>query len=270
MKMTRYTAAALLALALCVPGLLPSASADARTIRDIQQEPATVSTAKPSDTVPSDAVLEKYYLVKGSRYDRIVALLESLPAAATSLTAENRPYGIKVDKQKTGGYFYHAQAYHTGDRTIFGDFLIAKDDSCAWRTDTGGEAALIYGNTEKLLKECDVRLTADHIIKGDYGRARVALPAALPYDIRITSLNESVAVIDEEQRIIPVAYGKVDLLIELRIGGNIRTFERRAYIVDESYYRESGGGGGWGIPIGIGIGIGHHHHGHGHIGIGLP
>jgi len=262
---------ALLLFMLCISTLLPN-NAAARTINDLEQKPLPAANQSNvvSAKVPSDSVLEKYYITKGERYKKIVALLESLPVSDTGLDHSEKPCSIKIDKEKTGGYFYHAQSYDSESREVLGDFLIAKDDSCAWRTDTGGEAKLIYGNTEKLLKKCDIRLTASHIIMGDYARVRVKLPAALPYDIRVTSLNESIATIDEEQRIIPISCGKVELVIELRIGESIRTFERTAYIVDEHYYQEDRGG--WNIPIGIGIDIGphHHRHGHGHIGVFIP
>ncbi len=37
-----------------------------------------------------------------------------------------------------------------------GNYFVAKDESCAWKLQAGDDAALIYGNTEKLMDKVEV------------------------------------------------------------------------------------------------------------------
>lgn len=233
-----------------------------------------VAAAVPaSGKVPDDPALEAYYITSGEKFNQVKALLESLPSAATGLNQYNRPYGFKLDRNLTGDYFYHVQSYRTDARTIIGDYLVAKDNSCAWRLNTGKEAMLIFGTADKLIQKAKVVLNSKRIVKGDYGTVRVLVPGPLPYDLRLTSLNESVAKISADQKIIPVSYGKVDILADLKIGETVRSCKLRAYVVDQQEWSdERGSSSNPSIGIGIGIGIGgwHHHHGGIDIGIGFP
>ena len=103
---------------------------------------------------------------------------------------------------------------------------------------------------------------------GSYGILRVRMPGRLPYDIKITSLNPSVADISEKMNIVPKSEGKADLVIDLRMGNTVRTITRTVKVIEPADPSNHDSGR---RPIGIGIGVGWgggwHHHGHGGIGI---
>ena len=101
------------------------------------------------------------------------------------------------------------------------------------------------------------------------GEVRVRVPGPIPYDLRVTSLNQAVAKIDENQHIVPVSYGKVDILADIKIGESTRSEKLRAYVVDKQQWEEERSSTSRpSIGIGIGIGGWHHHHGGIDIGIG--
>ena len=257
-----------LIFACCVPLVTLTATSLAAQQKAVETVPAAV-TGK----VPDDKALQAYYVTSGEKFNKVTALLENLPSATTGLNQYNRPYAFKLDRNLTGDYFYHVQSYQTETRSIIGDYLVAKDDSCAWRLNAGKEAIMIFGTADKLIQKAKVVLTSSRIAKGDYGTARVLVPGPLPYDIRLTSLNESVAKISADQKIVPVSYGKVDILADLKIGATVRSYKLRAYVVDRQEWEDDrGSSGNPSIGIGIGIGIGgwHHHHGGIDIGIGFP
>lgn len=223
-----------------------------------------------SSVVIASEASDAYFMTSGATYDKVRSLLEGLSPALTSLNKINYPFGMRIDKNLTGDYFYHVQAYTKNDRKVFGDYLVAKDDSCAWRIGAEPEARLIYGNTEKLVKKVKIYLLSSRIPKGgNVGEVRVRVPGPIPYDLRVTSLNQAVAKIDENQHIIPVSYGKVDVLADVKIGESTRSEKLRAYVVDKQQWEEERSSTSRpSIGIGIGIGGWHHHHGGIDIGIG--
>ena len=213
---------------------------------------------------------DAYFVTQGETFEKVKSLLESLAPAVTGMNKLNYPYGMRMDKTLTGDYFYHLQAYTKNDRKVFGDYLVAKDNSCAWRLEAEPEARLIYGNTEKLIKKANIYLLSSRIPKGgNVGEVRVRVPGPIPYDLRVTSLNQAVAKIDENQHIVPVSYGKVDILADIKIGESTRSEKLRAYVVDKQQWEEERSSTSRpSIGIGIGIGGWHHHHGGIDIGIG--
>ena len=213
---------------------------------------------------------DAYFITQGETFEKVKALLENLTPAVTGLNKINHPYGMRMDKTLTGDYFYHVQAYTQNDRKVFGDYLVAKDNSCAWRLEAELEARLIYGNTEKLIKKAKIYLLSSRIPKGsNVGEVRVRVPGPIPYDLRVTSLNLVVAKIDENQHIVPISYGKVDILADVKIGENTRSEKLRAYVIDKQQWEEERSSTSRpSIGIGIGIGGWHHHHGGIDIGIG--
>ena len=150
-------------------------------------------------------------------------------------------------------------------------YFVAKDESCAWKLQAGDDAALIYGNAEKLMDKVEVVVYPKKIPLGSYGIIRVHVPGMVPYDVKATSLNTKVADITEKMNIHPMQAGKTDLVIDIKIGDTVRTVTKSITIVDEAdrYTSEpSHSGPSVGVGIGIGWGGGWHHHGGG-IGIGV-
>lgn len=210
--------------------------------------------------------LDEYYITKGSTYDTITALLQSLPADASGLSGD---YYFRIEKKLTHDYFYHVKAYDSNTHVQIGNYFFAKDKSCVWRLDPTGDAVLIFGNAESLLKKTDIVVYPKKIALGSYGIIRVHVPGMLPYDIKLTSLNAEVAQISDKMNIIPVSAGKADIVVDLKIGSSTRTFTETISVIDTSDKGESSGiNPSVGIGIGVGWGSGWHHGGGIGIGIG--
>ncbi len=211
--------------------------------------------------------LDTYYLTKGSTYDRITNVLQSLPADATGLTGS---YYVRITKKPVSQYFYQVSAYDTASHVQLGSYFVAKDQSCVWRLRPGEDAVLIYGTAETMLKKTDIVVYPKRIPLGSYGIVRVHVPVMIPYDIKLTSLNTNVAAISDAMNIMPVAAGKTDIVVDIRIGNVSRTVTQQIAVVDtaDTPERESRRDPSIGIGIGVGWGGGWHHHGGG-IGIGI-
>ena len=199
----------------------------------------------------------------------MTGLLQNLPSQTTGLVGSY--YYFRVDKNVVGDYFYHVKAYDTVSHVLIGNYFVAKDESCAWKLQAGDDAALIYGNAEKLMDKVEVVVYPKKIPLGSYGIIRVHVPGMVPYDVKATSLNTKVADITEKMNIHPMQAGKTDLVIDIKIGDTVRTVTKSITIVDEAD-RHTGepshSGPSVGVGIGIGWGGGWHHHGGG-IGIGV-
>lgn len=212
--------------------------------------------------------LDDFYILKGSTYDKVTGLLQNLPSQTTGLVGS---YYFRVDKNVVGDYFYHVKAYDTVSHVLIGNYFVAKDESCAWKLQAGDDAALIYGNAEKLMDKVEVVVYPKKIPLGSYGIIRVHVPGMVPYDAKATSLNTKVADITEKMNIHPMQAGKTNLVIDIKIGDTVRTVTKSITIVDEAD-RHTGepshSGPSVGVGIGIGWGGGWHHHGGG-IGIGV-
>ena len=116
----------------------------------------------------------------------ITALLQNLPSEASGLSGD---YYFRIEKKLTHDYFYHVKAYDTNTHVQKGNYFFAKDESCVWRLDPTGDAVMIYGSAENLLKKTEIVVYPKKIALGSYGIIRVHVPGMLPYDIKLTSLN---------------------------------------------------------------------------------
>jgi len=237
------------------------------------EAPAAGSTEKTAAIVLTDPTvnvknLNDFYILKGSTYDKVTGLLQNLPSQTTGLVGS---YYFRVDKNLVGDYFYHVKAYDTASHVLMGNYFVAKDESCAWKLQAGDDAALIYGNTEKLMDKVEVVVYPKKIPLGSYGIIRVNVPGMIPYDVKATSLNTKIADITEKMNIHPLQAGKTDLVIDVKIGDTVRTVTKTLTIVDEADRHgseSSHSGPGVGVGIGIGWGGGWHHHGGIGIGVG--
>ncbi|WP_308590013.1 hypothetical protein [uncultured Megasphaera sp.] len=240
---------------------------------DAPQAAPTETAAKTAAVVLTDPTvnvknLSDFYILKGSTYDRVTGLLKNLPSQTTGLVGD---YYFRIDKNVVGDYFYHVKAYDTASHVLIGNYFVAKDESCAWKMQSGENAALIYGNTEKLMDKVEVVVYPKKIPLGSYGIIRVHVPGMIPYDVKATSLNTKVAAITDKMNIEPVQAGKTDLVIDVKIGDTVRTVTKQVTVVDTADARTSSpshSGPNVGVGIGIGWGGGWHHHGGVGIGIG--
>jgi hypothetical protein len=250
--MKKYQAA-LMCLCFCVCGTAMAEPAPAAVT-----DPLAVSAANVDD----------YYITKGDTYDKVTGLLASLSSDVSGLDKQAEPYYFRMDKTLTGDYFYHVRAYATATHVLISDFFVAKDDSCAWRLFQGKDAVQVYGNADKLMKKVEVLTYPDEIPMGSYGLLRIHIPGMLPYDMKVTSLNETIATIDGKH-IKPVSDGTTNVLVDLKIGNSMKTFQLPVKVVQKKYKSQGGSSGPRpSIGIGIGWGSGGWHH-HGGVGIGI-
>lgn len=227
--------------------------------------PASAATVDPALHMKH---LDSYYIVKGSRYDETYDLLMTLPTAITH--ADGQSY-MRMDKQLVGDYFYHVSLYDGQSHERQSHFFVAKDASCVWQLQDNAEATLVYGTADTLLDKSSVVIYPDRIPLGSYGIIRIHIPGAIPYDIKVTSLNPNVAKISEKMNIIPVAAGKTDIVVDIKVGNATKTFTKSIAIIDTAD-KTLNQDRGRDVPVSVGIGIGWgggwRHHGGG-IGIGV-
>lgn len=210
--------------------------------------------------------LSDFYILEGRTYEKVTGLLMALPPQTTGLTGA---YYFRVDKQVVGDYFYHVKAYDTDSHVLKGNYFVAKDESSAWKLQNDQQASLIYGSAEKLMDKVEVVVYPQKIPLGSYGIIRVHVPGMIPYDIKATSLNTKIADITEHMNIRPLEAGKVDLVVDVKIGDSLRTVTKEITVVDEGDRRESKSRNNPSVGVGIGIGWGSGWHHGGGIGIGV-
>lgn len=206
--------------------------------------------------------LDAYYITSGSVYNKITALLQSIPADKTGL--DTACY-FRIDKNLTSKYFYHVNVYDANTHVLKSSYFVAKDQSCVWRLYDHKDAELILGNTEEMLKKVEVVVYPKRIPLGSYGIIRVHVPGMIPYDIKMTSLNAHVATISDTMNIVPAAIGTTSVVVDIKIGNASRTFTQDITVVDTAdthdRYRRT-------PNVSVGIGVGWHHHGGIGIGVG--
>lgn len=202
-------------------------------------ETATDKTAEKA-SVPTDPlaghtgkIIDKYYLTKGSTYKDVTTLLQTIDSQRTGLDAKTRPYYFRVDKDLTDKYFRCVRAYDDKTTEQIGEYLVAKDKSSVWRMDTSHEG-LIYGSAEKMMKKSRIIIYPRYLALGSKGLVALQTPGNVPYDLTAKSLNESVAKIGEDNTIIPVKTGQVDILADVTVGDIKETASRRISVVTQA------------------------------------
>ena len=178
-------------------------------------------------------IIDKYYLTKGSTYKDVTTLLQTIDSQRTGLDAKTRPYYFRVDKDLTDKYFRRVRAYDDKTTEQVGDYLVAKDKSSVWRMDTSHEG-LIYGSAEKMMKKSRIIIYPRYLALGSKGLVALQTPGNVPYDLTAKSLNESVAKIGEDNTIIPVKTGQVDILADVTVGDIKETASRRISVVTQA------------------------------------
>lgn len=240
---------------------VPAAESADKTVTEAVETKTPVPVIDPAVNMKD---MSDYYLTSGKEYEKVISLLESLPKDKTGLPSGN--YYYRIDKALTGGYFYHAAAYDNDNHVRIGSFFVAKDKSNVWKLSDTEEAALIFGTTETLMDKVELTVYPSKLTIGSYGIVRVRVPGMVPYDIKLTSLSDHVAKINEDLSIKPLREGETDLVADVRIGDTMKTFTKKVKVIDTA---DKGGHGYHSGPsIGIGVGVGSWHH-HGGIGIGI-
>ena len=223
-----------------------------------------------------EKAMSGYYITSGKKLDKAVALLQNIDPEKTGLQPD-KDYQYRMDKTLTGDYFYHVKAFLPNVSEPAGEYLLAKDDSCAFRRFPGeNRTELLEGTTDKLMEKVEIYALYRKIPMESASKVFIRVPGNIPYTLTLTSLNENTLITDTDANGQPVIYGiargKADLLAEVSIGEFSKTKKLTFTIMDEKDLarEENRTSGGFPIGIGIGIGIGrHHHHGHGGVVIGI-
>ena len=240
----------ILALLLCAGTLTGmAASTAASSTASAAPAAATAATAKATakdtaekaaSSVPTDPlaghtgkIIDKYYLTKGSTYNDVTSLLQTIDSKRTGLDEKTRPYYFRVSKDLTDKYFRRVQAYDQKTTEQIGEYLVAKDKSSVWRMDTPNEG-LIYGSAEKMLKKSRLIIYPKYLALGSKGIVALHTPGNVPYTLKARSLNESVAKIGEDNSIIPVKTGQVDILADVTVGDISESGSSRIHVVTQA------------------------------------
>lgn len=230
---------AILAALFCTCTTLSGLAAD-EAAKTFPAEPAAQVQATAKASVPTDPlaghtgkIIDKYYLTKGSTYKDVTTLLQTIDSHRTSLDAKDRPYYFRVDKDLTDKYFRRVRAYDEKTTEQIGDYLVAKDKSSVWRMDAPHEG-LIYDSAEKMMKKSRVIIYPRYLALGSKGIVALQTPGGVPYTLNAKSLNESIAKIGEDNSIIPVKAGQVDILADVTVGDIKETASRRISVVTQA------------------------------------
>ena len=148
---------------------------------------------------------------------------------------DGETYSYRMDKVLTGDYFYHVKAFKKGTSDVVGDYLLAKDDSCVYRRFSGEDKVeLLQGSTDKLLERVEIYALYREVPIDGAGKVFIRVPGNIPFKLKLTSLNESIASVDSEKgQVKGLARGKVDVLTEVEIGGFIKNKKIRFVVMDE-------------------------------------
>lgn len=269
MSKSSKAAAGILAAAIfmaAVGAVFPAAAAKdgAAAYKDGQVVPA--AQAEAARSAARQKALAEYYITRGAKLEKAIAVLKGIPAEKTGLLP-GETYSYRMDKVLTGNYFYHVKAFRPGSEETAGDYLLAKDGSCVFRRFPGeNRTEFLEGTTDKLLEKAEIYAAYPKIPLDGAGKIFIRIPGGIDYKLTLTSLNESVLAVDPEQRQVKgLARGKADVLAEIEVEGFSKSKKVHFTVVDERDMREEENrGSGTGIGIGIGWGWGGwHRHGGG-------
>ena len=87
---------------------------------------------------------------------------------------------------------------------------------------------------EKMMKKSRVIIYPRYLALGSKGIVALQTPGGVPYTLNAKSLNESVAKIGEDNSIIPVKTGQVDILADVTVGDIKETASRRISVVTQA------------------------------------
>ncbi len=167
-----------------------------------------------------------------------IAILDHLPAAATSLNQNNGAYTIQYPEELIADWFYPVQAVFDDNSAVLAKFLIAKDLSAVYRADDDIEPALIFGSAQPMLdaetipfrEEEDegseeipewadqpqplVRAELEggvNLSVGQESRLTVMMPWKLPYTLTTESSDKSVVDVDDNGMVKAVSEGQATI-----------------------------------------------------------
>lgn len=227
-------------------------------------EPIQEETAVFTDPAVNMKNVDAYYITKGKKYDAATSLVDSISRDKTGLPLDGNSYYYRMEKNVVGDYFYSLKAYDAISHVRLGNFLVAKDGSCVYIQREGKESSLIFGSPTSLLEKTDVVVYPGKIAMGSYGIVRIHTPGRVPYDSKVTSLRPDVAVVADDGTIVPKKEGKVDIVVDIKMGKASKTVTKTIEIVGTSDNRHHDDSRRPTIGIGVGIGWGggwHHHDG---------
>ena len=200
------------------------------------------------------------------------AILEHLPTAATSLNSNLGAYTINYPDALISGWFYSVEAVFDDSGLTLAKFLVAKDMSAVFRADDDIEPVMIFGSAQPMMDayvlekmefsatesgssaeyedvgehevpEDDYRqlvyVTLDsgaYMTPGTSGQLAVVLPYDLPYTWEIESLDETVAVADENGMVTAVGEGETAIVCVVMCEDGVALTGVYVYVTNELEY----------------------------------
>lgn len=181
-----------------------------------------------------------------------VALLEHLPAAATSLNRNFGAYTINYPEDSLMDYFYQVTATLDDTGAKLAEYLFCSDLSAVWRLDTeDGLPALIYGTSQDMLDRTVYPQTEDSsgdnvngetdpaavpllgvVLEGGTNlkqgtSARLKLDSPYPFACsfeQALSANDEVATVNEDGTVSANGTGKTTITADIVVEGSKRGF----------------------------------------------
>ena len=172
-------------------------------------------------------------------------ILGFLPTAATSLNSSLGAYTVHYPDALISDWFYTVEAVFDDSGAVLAKFLIAKDLSAVFRADDDIEPVMIFGSAQPMMdayvmEETGgssvegvqentggsmqdgsnyesrqlISVTIDsgaYITRGTSGKLMAVIPADLPYTLTAESLDEAVAVVDENGMVTAVGEGETEI-----------------------------------------------------------
>jgi hypothetical protein len=205
------------------------------------------------------------------------AILEHLPPVLTSLNSNLGAFTVNYPDSLISDWFYTVEAVFADSGLTLAKFLIAKDLSAVFRVDDDIEPVMIFGSAQPMMDayvietlavlpveggeeedggehedsedsqdfEYDYRqliyVTLDsgaYMTPGMSGLLTAVIPGDLPYTWEIESLDESVAVVDENGRVTAVGEGETVIACAVMCEDGVALTGVYIYVTDSLEYDE--------------------------------
>lgn len=193
-------------------------------------------------------------------------IIAFLPTAATSLNSNLGAYTVNYPDALISDWFYTVDATFDDSGTVLAKFLIAKDLSAVFRADDDIEPVMIFGSAQPMMDayvmvdvgsssaensedgadddydgpEYEPRplvyVTLDNgasLRPGTSSRIEAVIPGDLPYTLTAESLNEGVAIVDENGLVTAVGEGETGINCVVRCEDGIAEIGVYIYVTAE-------------------------------------
>ncbi len=190
-------------------------------------------------------------------------IIEFLPTVATSLNGNIGQYTINYPDSLISDWFYTVEAVLDDSKKVLAKFFIAKDLSAVFRADDDIEPVMIFGSAQPMMdyfitenpdniseeeldsdidgnaesssqKLVNVMIADGSIMTPKTTSELIAIiPADLPYTLTAQSLDNEVALVDENNVVTAVAEGETEIQCEVRCEDGVSKINIPIYVTSE-------------------------------------